>query len=626
MELLKTVTSPDDIRKLSLNELKQLAAEIRELIILTTARTGGHVAPNLGVVELTLALHYVFNTPHDRIIWDVGHQCYAHKIITGRKDRFSTLRQYGGIAGFPKKSESVYDVFDTGHSGNSISVALGMATADYLLGKEKQHTVAVIGDGSIVSGMALEALNNAGVLKRDIIVILNDNEMSIARSTGAIASYLSRIITGKFYNRLREDALMLLGHLPKDLSERARLAARKLEEGLKNLLVPSLLFEELGFRYIGPIDGHSIVELVDTFRRLIGLKGPVLVHVVTKKGQGYPVAMTQPERFHGIGPFDVATGAPQERPGPTFTEVFGKKIVELAGRDHRVVAITAGMCLGTGLVRFRETFPERFFDVGICEQHAVSFAAGLALNGLKPVVAIYSTFLMRAIDQLIQDVCLQNLPVVFAIDRAGLVGEDGPTHHGVYDLSYLTILPGITIFAPRDEYDMARMLEYAIEFSSGPIALRYPRGGSELTFVPSERAPIAPGRGEMLRYGKDGAILAVGAMVKYALEAAGMLAQQGLELAVADGRSVKPLDEELATELAKINGKLVTIEENTLFGGFGNIVSLALEKRGIACRLFRIGLEDRFIEHGSRKILLERCGLSVEQIADKLRRFFNEQG
>lgn len=622
MAVLKSVNSPEDIRKLSLDELRQLASEIRDLIITTTSRTGGHVAPNLGVVELTLALHYVFNTPDDRIVWDVGHQCYAHKIITGRKEQFSTLRQYGGIAGFPKKSESVYDVFDTGHSGNSISVSLGMATADFLLGNNIRRTVAVIGDGSIVSGMALEALNHAGMLKRDIIVVLNDNEMSIARSTGAIAAYLNRVITGRVYNRLREDAWSLLGHLPKDLSARARLAARKLEEGLKNLVVPSLLFEELGFRYIGPVDGHSIPELIGTFRRVRGLKGPVLIHAVTKKGQGYSIAMEQPERFHGIGPFDVKTGASRASSGLTFTESFGRKIVEIAERNPRVVTITAGMCLGTGLEQFREKFPDRFFDVGICEQHAVSFAAGLAQSGLRPVVAIYSTFLMRAIDQLLQDVCLQNLPVVFAIDRAGLVGEDGPTHHGVYDLSYLTMLPGITIFAPRDEFDMARMLEYAVEWVNGPIALRYPRGGSELNLSSTERSPIEPGKGELLRDGEDGAVLAVGSMVKYALEAAELLAQQGLDLAVADARSVKPVDEELITRLARIKGKLVTLEENTLLGGFGNIVSLILEKSGVDCKLRRIGLEDRFFGHGPRKKLLEECGLSVDEISSNLMQFF----
>ncbi|MCR4423152.1 MAG: 1-deoxy-D-xylulose-5-phosphate synthase [candidate division WOR-3 bacterium] len=622
MAILDAINSPEDIRKLSLNELRQLAREIRDLIITTTAHTGGHLAPNLGVVELTLALHYVFNTPEDRIVWDVGHQCYTHKIITGRKERFGSLRQYGGIAGFPKRAESVYDVFDTGHSGNSISVSLGMVTADYLLGSDKRHTVAVIGDGSIVTGMALEALNHAGMLKRDIIVVLNDNEMSIARSTGAIAAYLNRMITGKVYNRIREDAWLLLGHLPKDLSDRARLAARKLEEGLKSLVVPSLLFEELGFRYIGPIDGHSIPELIETFRRVKGLKGPVLVHAVTKKGQGYPIAMAQPEQFHGIGPFDVTTGESKAAAVPTFTDSFGKKIVELAEQNPKVVTITAGMCLGTGLKLLRDRFPDRFFDVGICEQHAVSFAAGLALNGLKPVVAIYSTFLMRAIDQLLQDVCLQNLPVVFAVDRAGLVGEDGPTHHGVYDLSYLTMLPNITIFAPRDELDMERMLEYAVQCFEGPIALRYPRGGSGFAVPSTQRSAIVPGKGELLRPGKDGAVLAVGSMVKYALEAADVLVRQGLDLAVADARSVKPLDEELVAALAQIKGKLVTIEENTLLGGFGNVVSLALEKMGLDCQLRRIGVEDRFIEHGPRSKLLKVCGLDVDSIAVKLKQFF----
>jgi len=622
MAILDAINSPEDIRKLSLNELRQLAREIRDLIITTTAHTGGHLAPNLGVVELTLALHYVFNTPEDRIVWDVGHQCYTHKIITGRKERFGSLRQYGGIAGFPKRAESVYDVFDTGHSGNSISVSLGMVTADYLLGSDKRHTVAVIGDGSIVTGMALEALNHAGMLKRDIIVVLNDNEMSIAPSTGAIAAYLNRMITGKVYNRIREDAWLLLGHLPKDLSDRARLAARKLEEGLKSLVVPSLLFEELGFRYIGPIDGHSIPELIETFRRVKGLKGPVLVHAVTKKGQGYPIAMAQPEQFHGIGPFDVTTGESKAAAVPTFTDSFGKKIVELAEQNPKVVTITAGMCLGTGLKLLRDRFPDRFFDVGICEQHAVSFAAGLALNGLKPVVAIYSTFLMRAIDQLLQDVCLQNLPVVFAVDRAGLVGEDGPTHHGVYDLSYLTMLPNITIFAPRDELDMERMLEYAVQCFEGPIALRYPRGGSGFAVSSTQRSAIVPGKGELLRPGKDGAVLAVGSMVKYALEAADVLVRQGLDLAVADARSVKPLDEELVAALAQIKGKLVTIEENTLLGGFGNVVSLALEKMGLDCQLRRIGVEDRFIEHGPRSKLLKVCGLDVDSIAVKLKQFF----
>lgn len=622
MGLLKRVNSPEDLRRLSISELRDVAQEIREMIVATTAQTGGHVAPNLGVVELTLALHYVFATPEDRIVWDVGHQCYAHKIITGRRDKFSTLRQRGGIAGFPKRSESVYDVFDTGHSGNSISVALGMATADYLQKESTRRTIAVIGDGSIVSGMALEALNHAGALKRDLIVVLNDNEMSIARSIGAIASYLNRMITGRIYNRLREDAWTLLGHLPRDMSERARLAARKLEEGLKNFVVPSLFFEELGFRYIGPVGGHNLGELIETFRRVRELKGPVLIHVVTKKGQGYRFAEKEPERFHGIGPFDAHTGQPRSAPQSTFTDSFGRKLVELAERDERVVAITAGMCLGTGLTPFRDKFPDRFFDVGICEQHAVSFAAGLAQNGLRPVVAIYSTFLMRALDQLLQDVCLQGLPVVFAVDRAGLVGEDGPTHHGAYDLSYLTMMPGLTVLAPRDEADLERMLEFAVAHSGGPVAIRYPRGGSGLALDVSSRTPIVAGKGEVLIQGGDGAILAVGSMVRYALEAAELLAREGMRLTVADARSVKPVDEELVLQLAKVKGKLATVEENTLLGGFGNIVSLILERRGVECRLQRFGLEDRFIEHGSRPWLLEECGLSTARLARALQRFF----
>ena len=434
MALLDGVRSPADIRRMSLIQLMELAAEIRELIIQTTARNGGHTAPSLGVVELTLALHYAFDTPRDQIVWDVGHQCYAHKIITGRRDRFGTLRQKDGISGFPKKSESEYDTFDTGHSGDSIAVALGTAVGDRLKGSSRR-SVAVIGDGSVAAGMAFEALNQAGCLKQDLVVVLNDNEMSIARSTGAMAGYLNRMITGKMYNRLRGDVWNLLGHLPEDLGGKSRVAARKLEEGLKNLVVPSILFEELGFRYIGPVDGHNMAEMIDTFKRVRQLHGPVMVHVVTRKGKGYAPAQKRPEMFHGTGPFNADTGVPLGSAGLTFTGAFGEKMVELAGRDDRVVAVTAGMCLGTGLSDFREKFPNRLFDVGICEQHAVAFGAGLALGGARPVVAVYSTFLTRGLDQVVQDVCLQKQPVVLAVDRGGLVGEDGPTHHGVFDLS-----------------------------------------------------------------------------------------------------------------------------------------------------------------------------------------------
>ncbi|MEO0004573.1 MAG: 1-deoxy-D-xylulose-5-phosphate synthase [candidate division WOR-3 bacterium] len=625
MAIIEQINSPADIRKLTIQDLKKLAEEIRELIIKTTAKTGGHLAPSLGVVELTLALHYVFKTPTDRIIWDVGHQCYAHKIITGRRERFSTLRQYGGIAGFPKRSESEYDVFDTGHSGNSISVALGLVTGDRLRG-DNRRTVAVIGDGSIVTGMALEALNHAGALKQDLIVVLNDNEMSIARSSGAIANYLNRIITGRIYNRLKEDAWQLLGHLPRDLSDRARLTARKLEEGLKNLMVPSLLFEELGFRYVGPINGHNIAELIQTFRRIEHLKGPILVHVVTRKGEGYLPAVRYPERFHATGPFDIATGEPLITASPTFTQHFGEKMVEIAKRDSRVVAITAGMCLGTGLAIFREKFPHRFFDVGICEQHAITFAAGLAQAGLRPVVAIYSTFLLRGLDQLLQDVCLQKLPVVFAIDRAGLVGEDGPTHHGAYDLSYLIMLPEMTVLAPRDEIDLKMMLEFAVDYKDGPVAIRYPRGGSGLTDSSSERAAVELGQGELLRDGKDGAVLAIGSGVATALAAAQLVAERGLQLAVADARFAKPIDEKLILRLTAIRNRLITIEENTLLGGFGNAVSLFLERMHLPCRLMRVGLQDRFIQHGPREVLLEEVGFTPEHLSQVFLDFFQIKG
>jgi 1-deoxy-D-xylulose-5-phosphate synthase len=621
--MLEKINSPADLRKLSVSDLKVLAAEIRDLIIKTTARTGGHVAPNLGVVELTLALHYIFNTPTDRIIWDVGHQCYTHKIITGRRDRFETLRQYRGIAGFPKKAESEYDVFDTGHSGNSISVALGMAVGDRLQ-EIKRRTLAVIGDGSIVTGMALEALNHAGALQQDMIVVLNDNEMSIARSTGAIASYLNRVITGRMYNRFKEDTWTLLGYLPRDLSTRARKAARKLEEGLKNLVVPSILFEELGFRYVGPVNGHDLNELIATFHRISTLHGPILVHVVTHKGYGFPPARESPEKFHGIGPYDIKTGEPLTKPGRTFTDYFGNKLIELAENDHRIVAITAGMCLGTGLARFRERFPDRYFDVGIAEQHAVTFAAGLAQSGLKPVVAIYSTFLLRALDQVLQDVCLQKLPVVLAIDRAGLVGEDGPTHHGAYDLSYLTMLPGMNVFAPRDEIDLGRMLEFAVNYESGPVAIRYPRGGTAAELPATGRIPVSLGKGELLTTGTDGAVLAIGSMVIPSLQAAEILAASGIKIAVADARSAKPIDVELINQLAAINGKLITVEENTLYGGFGNAVSLTLEQNHINCQLHRIGIEDRFIEHGPRGQLLQDCRLTPDRLAAAFREFFYE--
>ncbi|HDR00033.1 MAG TPA: 1-deoxy-D-xylulose-5-phosphate synthase, partial [candidate division WOR-3 bacterium] len=553
--MLADIRSPADLRKLSLVQLNELAGEIRRVIVETTAKTGGHVAPNLGVVELTLALHSVFDSPRDRIFWDVGHQCYVHKLITGRYERFATLRQESGLAGFPKRAESEHDSNDPGHSGDSISLALGAAIGDRLRG-EPRRSIAVIGDGSVVAGMAFEALNHAGELKQDLTVVLNDNEMSIAPSTGAMASYLSRVTTGRMYNRMRADVWNLLGLLPSDLTDRARVAARKLAEGLKSMVVPSVVFEELGFRYVGPVDGHSLAELIPTFERIRSLHGPVLVHVVTRKGQGYPPAIERPEVFHGVGPFDCETGECVKAAGRTFTGAFGAAIVGMAGRDDRVVAITAGMCLGTGLDEFRAKFPNRVFDVGICEQHAVTFGAGLALAGMRPFVVIYSTFLQRAFDQVIEDVCLQKLPVVLVLDRAGLVGEDGPTHHGVFDLGYLGMLPGMTVMAPMDEDELALMLEFARNRTGGPVAIRYPRGGSGLP--ETRHRPIKFGRAEPLREGGDGCVLALGATVGAALGAARVLAREGVELTVVNARFMKPLDEGLVADLARRYRVLVT--------------------------------------------------------------------
>ncbi len=616
MALLDSVGSPADIRRMSPAQLQELAAEIRELIVKTTAQNGGHTAPSLGVVELTLALHYIYDTPRDQIVWDVGHQCYAHKIITGRRDRFETLRQKGGIAGFPKKSESEYDTFDTGHSGDSISVALGATIGDRLRGSDRR-SVAVIGDGSIAAGMAFEALNNAGCLKQDVVVVLNDNEMSIARSTGAMAGYLSRMITGKMYNRMRADAWNLLGLLPDDLSDKSRAAARKLQEGLKNLVVPSILFEELGFRYVGPVDGHNLPELIDTFRRVRGLHGPVLVHVVTRKGKGYEPAMRHPELFHGTGPFDVDTGAALAPSGPTFTGAFGTKMVELAGRDERVVAITAGMCLGTGLSPFREKFPNRLFDVGICEQHAVALGAGLAMSGVRPVVAMYSTFLARGLDQVIQDVCLQKLPVVLAVDRAGLVGEDGPTHHGVFDISYLGMVPGLVVMAPMDEAELGAMLEFAIRHDAGPTAIRYPRGGSGSP-PRTKVAPVELGKAEILREGDRGCVIAAGYMSCVAARAADILDARGLNVTLVNSRFVKPLDPDLIPSLASRHRIVITVEENVLSGGFGAAVSELIERSGKAARVVSLGLDDRFYEQGPRSWLLDQAGLSPDKLASRI--------
>lgn len=622
MGILERIDSPSDLRSLRLRELRLLAKEIRKEIIGVVSKTGGHLAPNLGAVELTLAVHYSFDTPKDKLIWDVGHQSYTHKLVTGRRETFRTLRTYEGISGFPRTSESLYDTFNTGHSSTSISAALGLATARDLRG-ERHKVIAVIGDGALTAGMAFEGLNQAGHLKRDLIVVLNDNEMSISKNVGALSEYLRKIITTPIYNRLKDDVWELLGKLPRYLSGRARDAARKVAEGLKNLVVPTILFEELGFRYIGPINGHNLEDLVETFRSVKRLRGPILIHVLTQKGKGYLPAEENPSQFHGLGSFSIETGAPVKSGGPpSYTEVFGKTLIELAEEDQRVVAITAAMPEGTGLNHFAERFPNRFFDVGIAEQHAVTFAAGLALSGYRPVAAIYSTFLQRGFDQVIHDVSLQKLPVAFSLDRGGIVGEDGPTHHGTLDLSYLRLVPNMVVMAPKDEAELRDMLKTAILYDKGPIALRYPRGKG--LGVPLNREPISLeiGKAELLREGEDVLILGIGSMVYPSLEAASILEKKGIGPTVVNARFAKPLDRELLKGLLQHIGTVVTVEENNLPGGFGSGVLEFIEEEGLTgTKVLRLGLQDCFVEHGSRDILLNQCGLSPEKIADRILQF-----
>ncbi len=617
--ILEKINSPQDLKNLKLTELKKLAQEIREVIIETVARNGGHLAPNLGVVELTLALHYVFESPKDRIVWDVGHQSYAHKLLTSRRSRFHTLRQYGGVAGFPKRAESPHDIVETGHSSTSLSYSLGIATALRLSQKEGR-VIAVIGDGSMTAGLAFEALNHTGHLKEDLIVILNDNEMSISPNVGALSSFLSRRITGRLARRLKKDVEKVMGRLPG--GEHFLHALKKSEEILKCALTPGMLFEALNFEYIGPVDGHDLEGLIQLFRNLREMRGPLLVHVLTQKGKGYRPAEDDPETFHGVGPFDPQTGRVFKDPKapPTYTEVFGQALIKLAEEEPRLVAITAAMASGTGLKPFSRKFPHRFFDVGICEQHAVTFAAGLALEGLLPVCAIYSTFLQRAFDQLIHDVALPNLHVVFALDRGGLVGEDGPTHQGQFDLSYLRLIPNFTVMAPKDENELQHLLYTALKLS-GPAALRYPRGNGVGAPLDSEFQEIPLGKAEILREGKDLLVLAAGPLVYEALKAAETLEKQGVSVAVVNARFIKPLDEELICELSSQFPKVVTLEENTLWGGFGSAVAELLSDRRIPTPLLRIGLPDRFIEHGSPAILREKYGLLAEKLAPRFLAF-----
>ncbi|HEX9080170.1 MAG TPA: 1-deoxy-D-xylulose-5-phosphate synthase [Desulfuromonadaceae bacterium] len=618
--ILDKINSPADLKGLSLKDLKLLAAELREEIIATCAANGGHVAPSLGVVELTIALHRVFVSPQDKIVWDVGHQAYAHKLLTGRRERFRTLRKLDGISGFPKRAESPHDAFDAGHSSTSISAALGMAVGRDLK-KAGNKVIAVIGDGSMTGGLAYEGLNNAGHLNKDLVVILNDNEMSIAENVGALSTLLSRTITSEFVHRIKKEMEGFLESLD-GFGKNMLKIAKRAEESMKGLFTPGMLFEAFGFEYVGPIDGHNIELLMETLENVKRFDDAVLIHVLTKKGKGYKPAEQNPALFHGVGPFELASGKVLKGKGgaASYTGVFGDAMRKIAAEDERVVAITAAMPDGTGLTPFAREFPSRFFDVGIAEQHGVTFAAGLAAEGYRPVFAVYSSFLQRAYDQVFHDVCLQNLHVVFAIDRAGVVGNDGPTHHGVFDLSYLRVLPNMTLMAPKDENELQHMLLTAVEHD-GPVALRYPRGsGCGVPLDQTFRA-LPLGKGEVLRPGRDAVILAIGTMVYPAMEVANALAAEGLDLGVVNARFIKPLDQELILSLACGTGLLFTVEENALMGGFGAAVLELLEEEGVeGVRVVRFGYPDRYIEQGEQPELRRMYGLDVAGIAAGIRK------
>lgn len=622
MELLQQINSPQDMQKFSFTDLNKLAGEIRTFLLQSVSHTGGHLAPNLGVVELTLALHYVFNTAKDRLVWDVGHQSYVHKLLTGRRELFSGLRQYGGLAGFPKREESVHDAFNTGHSSTSISAALGFALARDRLGEDYQ-VIAVIGDGAMTGGEAYEALNQAGHLKTNLLVVLNDNEMSIAENVGAMSSYLSRLRSDPFYTRRKKDIEYLLHRVPA-IGPSVAKAAERVKDSLKYLLVPGMLFEELGLTYLGPIDGHNLQNLIVVLKKAKSLKGPILLHVLTQKGRGYEPAVKNPAVFHGVGSFDLQTGNINKTPGPpNYTSVFADTIVDLAARDERIIAITAAMPEGTGLNKFAERFPQRFFDVGIGEQNAVTMAAAMAIKGLRPVVAIYSTFLQRAYDQILHDVCLQKLPVIFAIDRAGLVGEDGPTHHGAFDFSYLRHIPGMSVLAPKDEEELRQMFYTALAYE-GPSAIRYPRGKAAGIPFSEQYRQIPWGKGEVLAEGTDVLLLAVGSMVYPALQTKDILREYGIQSTVVNARFIKPLDEELLLEKVSRHKYIVTMEENVSAGGFGSGVLELLCRRGIALKNFlMLALPDEFVTHGKVDLLRELVGLTPETMAEKIITYFS---
>lgn len=616
--ILDTINSPADVKRLSIPELKQLAEEIRQFLISVISRTGGHLAPNLGVVELSLALHRVFSTPEDKIVFDVGHQSYIHKILTGRREAFATLRQYGGLSGFPKRTESEHDAFGTGHSSTSISAALGMAVARDLQGAD-YDVVAVIGDGSMTGGMAFEALNNAGTLHKKMIVVLNDNEMSISKNVGAMSEYLYQLRTGETYNKIKNDIEGWLKNV--DFGSDVLKALRRLKGSVKYLMVPTSIFEELGFTYLGPVDGHDVEGLIDILQAARKINGPVMVHVLTKKGKGYKPAEESPNKFHGTGPYEIATGKKITNPNApiTYTEVFGKTITELADADKKIVGITAAMPDGTGLTTFAKAHPERFFDVGIAEQHAVTSAAGIAAAGFKPVAAIYSSFLQRAYDSVLHDICIQKLHVTLCLDRAGLVGDDGYTHHGVFDYAFLRSIPNMTIMSPKDENELRHMLKTAVDFD-GPISIRYPRGSGVGVDISEPVHTLPVGKAGVLHEGKDVCIWAIGSMVQSALDAADALAERGISVGVVNMRFAKPLDAELLFECAQKYGKLVTMEEGVLAGGVGSAVLEALNSKQLLqqCQVLTLGIPDEFVLHGDKKLLFRDLALDVPAIVKQI--------
>ena len=621
--MLEKIQKPNDIKKIPADQLPALAEEIREFIIESLSKTGGHLASNLGVVELTIAMHRVFDLPKDKLIWDVGHQSYTHKILTGRKDGFETLRREGGISGFPKRSESDCDVFDTGHSSTSISAGVGYVRARELK-KENYSVISIIGDGALTGGMAYEALNNAASLKSNFIIVLNDNEMSITENVGGMSSYLSGLRTASAYTDFKMDVTKALNRIP-GIGPGMVDAMRKTKSSIKQIIIPGMLFEDMGLTYLGPVDGHNIPQLIKTFQEAKRFEGPILVHVLTQKGRGYEPAMRHPARFHGAGPFVVKTGLPVGKSNPTYTDVFSTVMRKMGDRRKDVAAVTAAMMTGVGLKRFSNMFPDRCFDVGIAEEHAVTFAAALSLGGITPVVAIYSSFLQRAYDQIMHDVCMQNLHVVFAIDRAGLVGYDGETHHGIFDLSYLGSMPNMTILAPKNLWELSDMIKFAVDYD-GPIAVRYPRGEA-YTGLKEFRAPICLGKSEVIHEGSRVALLAVGSMVKMAEEVQKQLKERmDMDAALVNARFVKPIDEELLRSFADTYELVVTLEENVKDGGFGERVLAFAEEEDLPFGVEIIALPDRFIPHGSVSYQMKQVGFTPEDICGRIEEYYRKQG